>query len=124
MSTFYAMRESLAIVSEEGLSATWERHRRLHHHLWDGLKGMGLQPFVEKESDRLVTINCIKVGSIGSTVMSVKIDTCSCLCSIAAIAAVALSVFNFLSHMRVYPQCWLTSVACAGTYISGVLNKV
>ena len=29
--------------------------------LWDGLDSLGLEPYVEKESDRLVTVNTIKI---------------------------------------------------------------
>jgi alanine-glyoxylate transaminase/serine-glyoxylate transaminase/serine-pyruvate transaminase len=55
------MREALAIVAEEGLEKGWQRHNDMHHMLWDGLKEMGLEPFVEKEQDRLITVNTIKV---------------------------------------------------------------
>jgi len=61
ISTFYAMREALAIVSEEGLDALWARHLAAHNQLWEGLSAMGLQPFVENEQDRLITVNTIKV---------------------------------------------------------------
>jgi alanine-glyoxylate transaminase/serine-glyoxylate transaminase/serine-pyruvate transaminase len=61
VSTWYAMREALAIVAEEGLEKGWQRHNDMHHMLWDGLKEMGLEPFVEKEQDRLITVNTIKV---------------------------------------------------------------
>lgn len=30
----------------------WDRHLEMHHLLWDGLKSMGLKPFVEKDEDR------------------------------------------------------------------------
>lgn len=33
----------------------------MHNLLWDGLKSMGLQSFVEKDEDRLITVNTIKV---------------------------------------------------------------
>ena len=29
--------------------------------LWDGLKAMGLRPFVEADADRLITVNTIQV---------------------------------------------------------------
>ena len=29
--------------------------------LWEGLSKMGLEPFVEREEDRLITVNTIKV---------------------------------------------------------------
>ena len=61
VSTWYAMREALALVGEQGLDRLWSEHRRLHEALWEGLRGMGLEPFVEKEADRLATVNTIKV---------------------------------------------------------------
>jgi alanine-glyoxylate transaminase/serine-glyoxylate transaminase/serine-pyruvate transaminase len=61
VSTFYAMREALAIVSEEGLESLWARHLAAHNQLWEGLSSMGLKPFVENEQDRLITVNTIKV---------------------------------------------------------------
>lgn len=60
MSTFYAMREAFAVVQEEGLSSMWQRHTELHHALWDGLRSMGLHPYVAKDEDRLITVNTIK----------------------------------------------------------------
>lgn len=52
VSTFYAMREALAIIAEEGLENMWARHLECHQQLWDGLKGLGLESFVENEQDR------------------------------------------------------------------------
>ena len=57
---WYAMREALAIVSEEGLEAMWKRHVDVHNQLWQGLNELGLQPFVENPDDRLITVNTIK----------------------------------------------------------------
>ena len=61
VSTWYAMREALAVVSEEGLVPMWARHNQLHHQLWDGLHSMGLKSYVAKDEDRLATVNTIKV---------------------------------------------------------------
>lgn len=57
------MREALAISAEEGLKEQWQRHEAMHHMLWDGLKSMGLKSFVENDSERLITVNTIKVMS-------------------------------------------------------------
>ncbi|KAG1673233.1 hypothetical protein FOA52_013113 [Chlamydomonas sp. UWO 241] len=61
VSMWYAMRESLALVSEEGLENMWARHTEMHHRLWAGLRSLGLEPFVKKDEDRLITVNTIKV---------------------------------------------------------------
>ena len=54
------MREALVLVGEEGLEPMWARHLARHNDLWDGLKEMGLEPFVEDPDARLVTVNTIK----------------------------------------------------------------
>ena len=38
VSTWYAMREALAIVGEEGLGPMWARHKELHHQVRKCLK--------------------------------------------------------------------------------------
>ena len=63
ISNCYGMREALAILGEEGLKASWDKHERMHHKLWDGLGKLGLKPFVEGDNDRLATVNTIKVSS-------------------------------------------------------------
>jgi len=52
ISTFYAMREALMLIGEEGLEPMWQRHQDMHDMLWDGLHKLGLQSFVEKDEDR------------------------------------------------------------------------
>ena len=59
--TFYALREALTITRDEGLENVWTRHKNLQMMLWDGLRKLDLEPFVEKECDRLVTVNTIKI---------------------------------------------------------------
>ncbi|KAL4431336.1 hypothetical protein ABPG75_006592 [Micractinium tetrahymenae] len=61
VSMWYAVREALALVAEEGLPAMWARHAAAHAQLWEGLRALGLEPFVEDPKDRLTTVNTIKV---------------------------------------------------------------
>ena len=61
ISNWYGIREALAIASAEGLEAMWARHRKLHLYMWEELSKLGLEPFVEKEHYRLVSVNTIKV---------------------------------------------------------------
>lgn len=56
VSTFYAMREALAIVGEEGLPAMWDRHLAAHQLLWKGLAELGLEPYVLDPKDRCVRL--------------------------------------------------------------------
>ena len=56
----YALRESLAVIEEEGLDARWERHRRNHVALVAGLDALGLQ-LLPAAGERLWTLNAIRV---------------------------------------------------------------
>ncbi len=58
---FYALREGLAIVAEEGLENRWERHRRNHVAFVAGVEAMGLQMHVANPADRLWTLNTPRV---------------------------------------------------------------
>jgi len=53
---FYALREGLAIVAEEGLEARFERHRKNHEAFVAGVKALGLDMLVP-EGHRLWTLN-------------------------------------------------------------------
>ncbi len=60
VSMFYALREGLAIIAEEGLENRWERHRRNHLALVAGLEAMGLRMHVA-EGNRLWALNTPRV---------------------------------------------------------------
>ncbi len=53
---FYALREGLVIVAEEGIENRWERHRRNHQAFVAGIEAMGLRMHVAPEH-RLWTLN-------------------------------------------------------------------
>lgn len=57
----YALREGLRLVLEEGLEERWERHRRNHLALVAGLEAMGLSMKVERDGERLWTLNAVTV---------------------------------------------------------------
>jgi alanine-glyoxylate transaminase/serine-glyoxylate transaminase/serine-pyruvate transaminase len=57
---FYALREALAMVAEEGLEQRWERHRRNHLAFVAGIEAMGLEMLVA-EGHRLWTLNTPRV---------------------------------------------------------------
>ncbi|OFW02132.1 MAG: alanine--glyoxylate aminotransferase [Acidobacteria bacterium RIFCSPLOWO2_12_FULL_59_11] len=61
ISMFYALDEALRLVLEEGLEATWERHRQCHLALVQGMETMGLTMFVEDPAARAWTVNTIRV---------------------------------------------------------------
>jgi alanine-glyoxylate transaminase/serine-glyoxylate transaminase/serine-pyruvate transaminase len=55
----YAMHEALRLVLEEGLEASWERHRQNQAALVAGLEAMGIRLFVENPEDRLPTVTSV-----------------------------------------------------------------
>jgi alanine-glyoxylate transaminase/serine-glyoxylate transaminase/serine-pyruvate transaminase len=55
----YALHEALRIVLEEGLEASWERHRQNQAALISGLEAMGIRLFVENPEDRLPTVTSV-----------------------------------------------------------------
>jgi alanine-glyoxylate transaminase / serine-glyoxylate transaminase / serine-pyruvate transaminase len=58
---FYALREGLAMVKEEGRESRWERHRRNHQAFVAGIEAMGLTMHVADPVDRLWTLNTPRV---------------------------------------------------------------
>jgi alanine-glyoxylate transaminase/serine-glyoxylate transaminase/serine-pyruvate transaminase len=58
---FYALREGLAIMAEEGREARWERHQRNHQAFVKGIEAMGLSMHVQNPADRLWTLNTPRV---------------------------------------------------------------
>lgn len=58
---FYALREGLAMVAEEGRENRWERHRRNHTAFVAGIEAMGLSMHVDNSADRLWTLNTPRV---------------------------------------------------------------
>jgi alanine-glyoxylate transaminase/serine-glyoxylate transaminase/serine-pyruvate transaminase len=58
---FYALREGLAMVAEEGREKRWERHRRNHLAFVAGIEAMGLSMLVTNAGDRLWTLNTPRV---------------------------------------------------------------
>jgi alanine-glyoxylate transaminase / serine-glyoxylate transaminase / serine-pyruvate transaminase len=57
---FYALREGLAMVAEEGLEARWERHRRNHLAFVAGIEAMGMKMLVA-DGHRLWTLNTPRI---------------------------------------------------------------
>ncbi len=72
----YAFREALRMVAEEGLEARWERHRSNQRAALAGLEAMGLKPFVENPSERMITVTAVQVpaGMDGKAVQQQLLD--------------------------------------------------
>ena len=60
ISMFYALREALMVVAEEGIENRWERHRRAHKSFVKGIEAMGLRMHVPEEH-RIATLNTVRV---------------------------------------------------------------
>jgi alanine-glyoxylate transaminase/serine-glyoxylate transaminase/serine-pyruvate transaminase len=58
---FYALREGLAMIAEEGRENRWERHRRNHEAFVAGIEAMGLGMHVKNPVDRLWTLNTPRI---------------------------------------------------------------
>jgi alanine-glyoxylate transaminase/serine-glyoxylate transaminase/serine-pyruvate transaminase len=57
---FYALREGLALIAEEGIENRWARHRRNHEAFVAGIEAMGLRMHVAA-GHRLWTLNTPRV---------------------------------------------------------------
>lgn len=60
INAIYGLREALRIITEEGLQARFERHKRNASALWAGLESMGLQLFAQ-EGYRLPSLTTVRV---------------------------------------------------------------
>ena len=60
VNALYGLHESLLLLHEEGLEASWARHRRNHEALVAGFEAMGLRQFVAA-ADRLPQLNVVVV---------------------------------------------------------------
>uniref|UniRef100_A0A8C6M0W5 Alanine--glyoxylate aminotransferase n=1 Tax=Nothobranchius furzeri TaxID=105023 RepID=A0A8C6M0W5_NOTFU len=59
VTAFYSLRESLAVLAEEGLENSWKRHQRVMLYFHAGLESMGLKLFVKDKDTRLPTVTTI-----------------------------------------------------------------
>jgi alanine-glyoxylate transaminase / serine-glyoxylate transaminase / serine-pyruvate transaminase len=60
ISMFYALREALMVINEEGIENRWERHRRCNRAFVKGIEAMGLRMHVP-EAHRIATLNTVCV---------------------------------------------------------------
>ena len=57
---YYAQREALRLVAEEGLENCWQRHQKNVEYLWESLESLGLSLHVEREF-RLPTLTTVRI---------------------------------------------------------------
>ena len=60
ISMFYALREALMVIAEEGIENRWERHRRSNRAFVEGIEAMGLRMHVPA-AHRIATLNTVCV---------------------------------------------------------------
>jgi len=60
ISMFYALREALLVIAEEGIENRWERHRKSHRSFVKGIEALGLRMHVP-EKHRIATLNTVVV---------------------------------------------------------------
>jgi alanine-glyoxylate transaminase/serine-glyoxylate transaminase/serine-pyruvate transaminase len=60
ISMFYALREALSVIADEGIENRWERHRRCNKAFVKGIEAMGLRMHVP-EQHRIATLNTVCV---------------------------------------------------------------
>jgi alanine-glyoxylate transaminase / serine-glyoxylate transaminase / serine-pyruvate transaminase len=60
ISMFYALREALLVIAEEGIANRWERHRRSHKSFVKQIEALGLRMHVP-EAYRIPTLNTVRV---------------------------------------------------------------
>jgi len=60
ISMFYALREALLVIAQEGIENRWERHRNAHQSFVKGIEAMGLRLHVP-QAHRIATLNTVCV---------------------------------------------------------------
>src|SRR5271155_5641881 len=60
ISMFYALREALTVIADEGIENRWERHRLSNRAFVKGIEAMGLSMHVPEEH-RIATLNTVRV---------------------------------------------------------------
>jgi alanine-glyoxylate transaminase / serine-glyoxylate transaminase / serine-pyruvate transaminase len=75
ISMFYALREALLVIAEEGIENRWERHRRSNQSFVKGIEAMGLRMHVPAEH-RIATLNtvCVPAGVDEAKVRKLLLD--------------------------------------------------
>jgi alanine-glyoxylate transaminase / serine-glyoxylate transaminase / serine-pyruvate transaminase len=57
---YYALREALRLLAEEGIENSWQRHQKNVEYLWKGLENLGLSLHVEQQF-RLPTLTTVRI---------------------------------------------------------------
>ncbi|KAK4023801.1 hypothetical protein OUZ56_009200 [Daphnia magna] len=80
ISSIYALREALALLANEGLENSWNRHRQCRDRLINGLAKLNLKPLASDPAARLTCITAIQVPdgvdwkSVTTHAMSMRVE--------------------------------------------------
>ncbi|XP_046650671.1 alanine--glyoxylate aminotransferase-like [Daphnia pulicaria] len=80
ISSIYALREALALLANEGLENSWNRHRQSRDRLISGLAKLNLKPLASEPAARLTCITAIQVPdgvdwkSVTTHAMSMRVE--------------------------------------------------
>ena len=61
VSSFYALREGLALVKEEGVETRFARHQAMHDEFVRRIEAAGLEMFIADDARRITNINTVRV---------------------------------------------------------------
>lgn len=61
ITTFYALREGLALVQEEGVEARFARHQEVHDEFVGRMEAAGFEMFIPDDAQRIPTINTMRI---------------------------------------------------------------
>ncbi|KJH70412.1 alanine--glyoxylate aminotransferase family protein [Aliterella atlantica] len=72
---YYALREALRLLAQEGIENSWQRHQKNVEYLWAGLEDIGLKLHVQQEF-RLPTLTtvCIPDGVDGKAIAKILLN--------------------------------------------------
>ncbi|BAZ39663.1 alanine--glyoxylate aminotransferase [Calothrix sp. NIES-4101] len=72
---YYALRESLRLIAEEGIENCWQRHQKNAEYLWESMESLGLTMHVEKQY-RLPTLTTVRIpeGADGKAIARRLLD--------------------------------------------------
>jgi alanine-glyoxylate transaminase/serine-glyoxylate transaminase/serine-pyruvate transaminase len=61
ITSFYGLREGLALARREGIEARFERHRRAHEDFVRRIEAAGLEMFIPDDARRITNLNTVRV---------------------------------------------------------------
>ena len=119
VNALYALHESLLMLAEEGIEASWARHRHNHLALRAGLETLGLE-LVVQEAERLPQLNAVSIpGGIDDAAVRARLLSQYGLEIGAGLGALAGKVWRIgLMGWSSRPQNVLFCISALGTVLN------